>query len=386
MFIPIGDSPNPVMRPVMTYGLIGLNIGVFLWLLPSTRAHPALNDPRLVNYLQAIASDRELSLDALRSVAGSLTLYDLFVFEHGFRPAAASLTDAFSAMFLHAGWLHLAGNMLFLWIFGDNVEHRLGRLAFLGFYLAAGLAATGGDALLRPGSEVPTVGASGAISGVLGAYFIWFPANRVRVWVFLFPIFMRVIEIGARWVLGFYLIVDNVLPVLLARVDGVSRGAHIGGFAAGAALAVVTAAFGLGRLGSDDGDGRALIDALADGSHRRVARLWLGSRDRDAIRRLDLAEALALAEALEEAGDDALALAVFSRAAREFAGGPLQARAWIGAARQLLAAGRPTEAWPPLAAALDSHLTPSERREAERLLVILQARTSRLPRVLPNDA
>ncbi|HEX9724329.1 MAG TPA: rhomboid family intramembrane serine protease, partial [Vicinamibacteria bacterium] len=136
---------------------------------------------------------------------------------------------------------HLFGNMLFLWIYGDNVEHRLGRVKYLFWYLATGVAATVFYALFAGGSNLPLVGASGAISGVLGFYFLWFPHNRVRLWIFLFP-FAQVIMAPARLVLGIYLILDNIFPFLISRGaggGGVAYGAHIGGFLAGVLVAWV---------------------------------------------------------------------------------------------------------------------------------------------------
>ena len=145
-----------------------------------------------------------------------------------------------TSMFLHGGFMHLAGNMLFLWIYGDNVEHRLGPARYLAAYLGTGMLATLSHAVLDFESVLPMVGASGAISGVLGFYFIWFPRNRVRLWIMLFPIFMQVVYAPARLVLGMYLIVDNLLPFLVTRGaggGGVAYGAHIGGFVGGLAYA-----------------------------------------------------------------------------------------------------------------------------------------------------
>ena len=138
------------------------------------------------------------------------------MFEHGYKPGAPRLADLLAAMFLHGGFMHLFGNMLFLWIYGDNVEHRLGPARYLFWYLMTGVAATLFFSMLAPGSLVPMVGASGAISGVLGFYFVWFPRNVVRVLLLLFPILVRVVEIPARIVLGVYLVIDNVLPMLVA--------------------------------------------------------------------------------------------------------------------------------------------------------------------------
>ena len=104
-------------------------------------------------------------------------------------------------MFLHGGFMHLFGNMLFLWIYGDNVEKRLGMIPFVLWYLATGAAATLFHAAVFSTSDVPLVGASGAISGVLGFYFVWFPRNTVRVLLFLPPFIMQVIQIPARIVL-----------------------------------------------------------------------------------------------------------------------------------------------------------------------------------------
>ncbi len=203
MFLPIGDFPNPPRyRPWVTWGLIAANVAVYLVVaLPLTPA-----------------------------------AYERVVLEFGYVSARPSVLTLFSAMFLHAGFMHLAGNMLFLWIFGDNVEHRLGRPLYLLVYLATGIAGTLCFALLSGPSTNPLVGASGAISGVLGAYFVFFPRNHVRVlWVLI--IFVRVFTIPARWVLGFYLVVQNLFPILIGAGGSVAYGAHFGGFLAGAAVA-----------------------------------------------------------------------------------------------------------------------------------------------------
>lgn len=235
MFIPIGDSPNPPSRPYVTIALIVLNVAVFVLVtMPLSRIRPDLNDPLLAEYVRALGAHMDV-----RSLLQHISAYDLIVFKYGFRPASPSLAALLTSMFLHGGFAHLAGNMLFLWIFGDNVEHRLGRLGFLATYLAGGICATLFFALFVPGSSVPLVGASGAISAVLGCYFIWFPRNQVRVFIFLFPILMTTVFIPANIVLGFFLVVDNLLPFLLTsgQGTGVAHGAHIGGFLAGLAVA-----------------------------------------------------------------------------------------------------------------------------------------------------
>lgn len=237
MFLPISDAPNPKGVPIATWAIISLNVALYLLLnLPLGMQAADADDPVYAEYVdflaQQVRSRGELAA-ALRQVSA----YDLFVFEHGYRPAAPSPSDLLFSMFLHGGLLHLAGNMLFLWIYGDNVERRLGPLPYLLAYLATGAAATLFHALVFSSSPVPLVGASGAISGVLGLYFVWFPRNVVRVLFFLPPFFLDVVEISARIVLTIYLLLDNLLPFLLTRGGGVAHGAHIGGFVAGAAIA-----------------------------------------------------------------------------------------------------------------------------------------------------
>lgn len=235
MFLPIGDSPNPPSRPYATIVLIALNVTVFILVtLPLSRLRPDFSDPLLVEYVRSMGAYVDV-----RDLLQNVSVYDLVVFKYGFRPASPSAVALLTSLFLHGGLAHLAGNMLFLWIFGDNVEDRLGRIAFLLTYLAGGVCATLFFALFVPDSSIPLVGASGAISAVLGCYFIWFPHNQVKVFIFLFPILMHTVLIPAKWVLGFYLLVDNLLPFLLTAGQGagIAHGAHIGGFITGLALA-----------------------------------------------------------------------------------------------------------------------------------------------------
>ncbi len=142
-----------------------------------------------------------------------------------------------TSMFLHAGWLHLAGNMLYLWIFGDNVEDRLGRFRFLAFYLACGLAAAAVQVAVEPTSPVPIVGASGAVAGVLGAYFVLFPRSRVLTLLPLVVI-VRLVEIPAVYFLGLWFVwqvVGGLQTAGTAQMGGVAFWAHVGGFVAGVA-------------------------------------------------------------------------------------------------------------------------------------------------------
>ncbi len=210
MLIPLKDD-NPTSRtPVVTLGLIAANVAVFV--------------------LQA-AAPGGLNASVLRFGAIPLRI---------FHPGAAGLPEAavpalltlLTSMFLHGGLLHIGGNMLYLWIFGNNVEDVLGRARFLGFYLLSGLAAGLVQSVVLSGSDAPMIGASGAIAGVLGAYFVLFPRVRVRTFVFIIFI-IGIFRIPAAWVLGFWFL----LQVFSAGLGGgVAWFAHIGGFLTGAAL------------------------------------------------------------------------------------------------------------------------------------------------------
>jgi membrane associated rhomboid family serine protease len=180
---------------------------------------------------------------------------DQFIARWAFVPARfsaqhwANAATIFSAMFMHAGWMHLFGNMLFLWIFGDNVEDRLGHVPFLIFYLLAGLAATFAQYALSPESGVPNIGASGAIAGVLGAYILMFPQGRVNV-----LLGRQIVPMPAFAVLGIWIVFQLISGVGTmantndnANAGGVAYMAHIGGFVAGLAMAFL--ARGLSRPG-----------------------------------------------------------------------------------------------------------------------------------------
>ena len=171
--------------------------------------------------------------------AGEITLSDedasAFMMAFGLIPAEFSWVSAFTAMFIHGGWLHIAGNLLSLWIFGDNVEDRMGHGRFLAFYLIAGLAGNLAQVAALPDATMPLIGASGAIAGVMGAYLVLFPYSRVLVLVFLF-VFIDVIEIPAVFFLVFWFLIQLVSGAgQLANLPGENVGfwAHIGGFVAG---------------------------------------------------------------------------------------------------------------------------------------------------------
>jgi membrane associated rhomboid family serine protease len=197
---PLSDVIPSRTTPVVTVGLIALNALAFLYEL------------RL--------SDAEL--DHLARSAGVV-------------PAAFSAGHIVTSMFLHGGWVHFLGNMLYLWIFGDNVEDRFGHLLYLLFYLACGAVAAIAQTLIHPASTVPMIGASGAIAGVMGAYFVLFPQSRVLAAVFIIFI-IDVIEIPALFFLGVWFLMQlfsGVGSLVEAAEGGTAFFAHIGGFASG---------------------------------------------------------------------------------------------------------------------------------------------------------
>jgi len=171
--------------------------------------------------------------------------YDDFLLDWGFVPRrfsqhpAAEFFTMGTAMFLHGGWLHLGGNMLFLWIFGDNVEDRMGKTRYLIFYLLAGIAAAAAQYFVDPASRIPMVGASGAIAGVLGAYGLLYPRSRITV-VFPIFIFLQFFELPAWVVIAEWFVLQLLNGVGSLGGSGATGGvaffAHIGGFVAGLLL------------------------------------------------------------------------------------------------------------------------------------------------------
>ena len=201
--IPLRDVIPSRTTPVVTVGLIVVNALVFLY---------------------------EFSLgEAVNE----------FIIAFGLIPAAFSWATLFTSMFLHGGFLHFAGNMLYLWIFGDNVEDRMGHGRFLTFYLLCGVAAALAQTIMSPDSVVPMVGASGAIAGVMGAYFVMYPHSRIVTLVPIF-LFIQLIEIPAIFFLGIWFVMQFLSGVgsIASAADrqpagGVAFWAHIAGFAAG---------------------------------------------------------------------------------------------------------------------------------------------------------
>lgn len=164
-----------------------------------------------------------------------------FVYQFGAIPdqilQGANLISLITSLFLHGGFLHLIGNMLFLWVFGDNIEAVLGHLSYLGFYLIGGLAATGAHILINPSSSLPTIGASGSVAAVLGAYLVMFPRSRVKTLVFLGP-FITITRVAAIIFIGIWIVMQFFfgiasLGVETAQTGGVAFFAHIGGFILG---------------------------------------------------------------------------------------------------------------------------------------------------------
>jgi len=369
MLLPIGDSPRPRIVPVVTYVLIAVNVAVFLLItLPLQGAPVNPQDPLLPTYLKVVG--RHLGL-APYLVERQTTAYELFTFRYGFRPADRSVTSLVLSLFLHAGWLHLLGNMLYLWIFGGNVEQQLGRLRFVVLYLSTGVLATLFFALFATDPQVPLIGASGAISGVLGSYFVWFGHHRVRVLLVLF-VFIDVIMLPARWVLGFFVLVDNVLPFLVDAGGGVAYGAHIGGFLAGALgaylfnrmrqdaeaptseVAAGTPAAGIWPLPGPAVRGIAgFHDAVGahnfDGALAAYADMTNGER-----LRLEDEDLLSMSDHLAETGRHDIALALLQRLIATRPNSPFLARAHLRAGLiQLYGRGRTTAATQHLLTVLD---------------------------------
>lgn len=143
-----------------------------------------------------------------------------------------------TSMFIHASWMHFLGNMLFLWVFGDNIEARIGHVAYLLFYALAGVAAAFTQIFIDPASQIPTIGASGAIAGVLGGYLMLYPHSRINTLVFFY--FVTVVRIPALFILGFWILMQFVEGLgslgLSSQTGGVAYWAHIGGFVTGVAV------------------------------------------------------------------------------------------------------------------------------------------------------
>ncbi len=225
---PLGDENERGKGPAwLTWAFIAVNVLVFLFLQQAGTPEGEAFTYGYAAVPQEITTGQDLTDPVPVEVGGQQISIPQ---EPGPTPIWLTLV---TSMFMHGGWLHLGGNMLFLFIFGDNVEHFVGRVPYLLFYLAAGLLASAAQIAIDPDSPVPTLGASGAISGVLGAYIVLFPSNKVTVLLFrLITQVPAVVAIGMWAVLQFI----NGFGAFVATeetVGGVAYMAHIGGFVAG---------------------------------------------------------------------------------------------------------------------------------------------------------
>lgn len=218
MLIPLRDENPTRSWPFVTIALIVINVLVFIYEFTLGSAQQATFFASFALYPSQIVTGVPLT---------SVALQPLFL-------------TVITSMFLHGGLLHIAGNMLYLWIFGNNVEDLLGHVKFVLFYLATGVVAAGAHILSDPSSKIPTIGASGAIAGVLGAYIILFPYARVLTAVPIF-FYIGLIRLPALALIGFWFVLQLFsgvasLSTQTAQASGVAWFAHIGGFVAGAIL------------------------------------------------------------------------------------------------------------------------------------------------------
>jgi membrane associated rhomboid family serine protease len=228
--IPLRDA-NPTRRtPWITIGIIAINAAVFIFWQGFPLAGPESREQVRTLFCYGVIPQEVTNLQPIPDVAR---------FCGGDKSVIFSI---FSSMFLHGSLLHIAGNMLFLWVFGNNIEDRMGSVAFPIFYLAAGVVAVFAQVLPSPSSEVPLVGASGAIAGTLGAYLVMYPHARVLTLVPIF-FFLQVMQLPAIVVLGFWFVLQafSSFTSLGGAADqgGVAYLAHVGGFVFGALVALL---------------------------------------------------------------------------------------------------------------------------------------------------
>ena len=217
MFFPLRDDNPREGFPVVTVGLIAVNVLVHIY--------QAMMSPELAQRFVSAAGAIPLEITTLTDIV-----------RYPDHPAAIvpiPLT-LLTSMFVHGGWIHLISNMWYLWLFGDNVEDSMGRLRFILFYLLVGLAAALLHTFIDPRSAVPMVGASGAIAGILGAYLIRFPHANVKCLLFI-VFFVTFINVPAFIVLGFWIVIQ-LFQALTGHGSNVAWFAHIGGFVAGLLL------------------------------------------------------------------------------------------------------------------------------------------------------
>jgi rhomboid family protein len=226
---PIRDDNPTLGAPAITVVLIGLNVAAWI-LVQGMGAEPTLSQS--VCELGLIPGELLGRIPEGYTLPMSREMSCVIGPPHWYTPL--------SSMFLHGGWLHLIGNMWFLWLFGNNVEDSMGHARYLVFYLLCGLAAASAQTLVNPNSAIPMVGASGAISGVMGAYIVLYPRVRIHMLIFLGFFITRAV-VPAYVMLGYWLLLQIVggLPALAEESGGVAFWAHAGGFLAGAVLVLV---------------------------------------------------------------------------------------------------------------------------------------------------
>ncbi len=228
--LPIGDQDVPGRGLAwVTVALIAVNVAVFL--LFQGAGAETRSTVAFTYGFSAIPYEITHGVDLVRTAGGV---------PQAPGPSPIYLT-LLTSLFMHAGWAHIGGNMLFLWIFGDNVEHRVGPIRFLLFYLAAGVIASMAQILINPNSPVPTLGASGAISGVLGAYIILYPVNRVTVWAWFIVTVPAVVVIG-MWIVLQFVNGFGAFAVSQETDGGVAYFAHIAGFIVGVLVGLLVRA------------------------------------------------------------------------------------------------------------------------------------------------
>jgi membrane associated rhomboid family serine protease len=228
---PIRDDNPHFLTPYATYGLIAANVLVWV-LLQGLGSEPALSSS--VCRLGLIPAD--LLHNAPPGATIPISPDASCVFTEG----GSAWHTVLTSMFLHGGWMHLIGNMWFLWIFGNNVEDAMGHVRFVVFYLLCGISAAMLQAALAPSSMIPMVGASGAIGGVMGAYVLMYPRVSVHLLVFL-GLYVTTFAVPAYFMLGYWFLLQLVSGSLSVGAEGggVAFWAHVGGFAAGALLSFV---------------------------------------------------------------------------------------------------------------------------------------------------
>jgi membrane associated rhomboid family serine protease len=246
--LPLRDE-NPTRRvPVVTIVLIIANVAVYFLVQPN--AEDASASTRFSVERAAIPCElvqgRPLTVDEIQATysggddtaceVGSAASPEVF-------PGKGVRLAVLTSMFLHGSLLHLGGNMLFLWIFGNNIEDRLGPVPYLLFYVASGIVATAAHIAVQPDSTVPVIGASGAIAGVMGAYLVWFPNAPILTLFIFFIILFR--QISAKWLLAFWVAIQFLEP--FNPNSGVAWVAHVGGFVFGVLVAFVLRAAGGSR-------------------------------------------------------------------------------------------------------------------------------------------